>query len=121
MRKNHPIIFFIFFLSGAAGLTYEVVWARMLTVVFGSSILVVSAVLTSFMAGLALGSFYFGHIAERVKNPLRLYAWLEIGTGISALLLIPIFACLDNAYIFMYGYMREDVYFLPYQNSFSVF
>ncbi len=41
----------LFFLSGACGLVYQVVWARMLTVVFGATLLAVSTVLSAFMAG----------------------------------------------------------------------
>ena len=43
-----------FFLSGATGLIYEVLWARMLGLVFGATTLAVSTVLAAFMGGLAL-------------------------------------------------------------------
>ena len=55
----------LFFLSGACGLVYQVVWARMLVVVFGATMLAVSTVLSAFMAGLALGSFLFGRYVDR--------------------------------------------------------
>ncbi|MDL1959414.1 MAG: hypothetical protein LWX01_05290, partial [Deltaproteobacteria bacterium] len=94
------IIFLIFFLSGATGLIYEIAWAGMLRTVFGSSTLAIVTVLTSFMAGLALGSFYLGRVATRTDNPLRLYAWLETGIGIYAPVLISVFAGLDAVYFF---------------------
>jgi spermidine synthase len=47
----------LFFLSGAASLVYEIVWARQLTLVFGGSHLAVTTVLAVFMGGLALGAF----------------------------------------------------------------
>ena len=46
----------LFFLSGACGLVYEVVWMRMLTLVFGATAFATSTILASFFAGLALGS-----------------------------------------------------------------
>ena len=76
----------LFFLSGACGLVYQVVWARMLTVVFGATLLAVSTVLSAFMAGLALGSFLFGRYIDRVERPLRVFALLETGVGLYALI-----------------------------------
>jgi spermidine synthase len=76
------ILFACFFLSGAAALMYEVVWMRMLTQIFGSTAYAIATVLAGFMAGLALGSFVFGRIADRREDSLRLYAWLELGIGV---------------------------------------
>jgi spermidine synthase len=53
------------FLSGISGLLYEVAWARMLHLLFGDTVLAVSTVLASFMAGLALGSFWIGRFIDR--------------------------------------------------------
>ena len=64
----------IFFLSGACGLVYQVVWSRMLTVVFGATFVAVSTTLAAFMAGLAFGSFLFGRRVDRMSRPLRVFA-----------------------------------------------
>ena len=56
-----------FFLSGAAGLVYEVVWTRMLILVFGSTSFAISTVLTAFMGGLALGAFIAGRVGTRIR------------------------------------------------------
>jgi hypothetical protein len=45
--------FVLFFVSGALALVYEVVWLRLLVLVFGSTQFAVTSVLTAFMAGLA--------------------------------------------------------------------
>src|SRR3989338_8173260 len=74
-----------FFFSGAAGLIYEVVWTRMLTQVFGNTTYAIATVLSSFMAGLALGSYLFGRIADRGKNGFLLYGDLEFGVGLYGL------------------------------------
>jgi spermidine synthase len=89
----------MFFLSGAAGLIYEVVWMRMLALVFGATAFATSTILASFMAGLALGSFYFSRVIERGASPLRVYALLEAGIGVFAFLMPVIFAGLDNVYV----------------------
>ncbi|MBM3319201.1 MAG: fused MFS/spermidine synthase [Candidatus Eisenbacteria bacterium] len=76
----------LFVLSGAAGLLYQVVWSRSLTLLFGSTTLAVSTVITAFMAGLAAGSFLFGRVADRGRKALLLYAALEVGIAATALL-----------------------------------
>ena len=68
----------IFLLSGAAGLMYEIVWSRQLVLVFGNTTQAVSAILTGFFGGMAIGSVIGGRIADRVARPLRLYGILEV-------------------------------------------
>ena len=63
------ILYLIFFLSGAAALVYEVVWLRALILVFGGSHLAVTAVLSVFMGGLALGGW--GDAGHRVAFLLQ--------------------------------------------------
>ena len=76
----------LFFLSGAAGLVYEVVWLRLLVLVFGSAHFAVTAVLTAFMAGIGLGALSLGRWVDRTAwHPLAVYGLLEIGIGASAL------------------------------------
>ena len=74
-----------FFFSGAAGLIYEVVWTRMLTQIFGNTTYAIATVLAAFMAGLAVGSYLFGRIADKGKNDFLLYGILEAGVGIYGL------------------------------------
>jgi spermidine synthase len=75
-----------FTLSGAAGLIYEVLWMRMLGLVFGATTIALSVVLAAFMGGLALGSALTGRSALRVARPLRAYGWIEIAIGLYALI-----------------------------------
>ncbi|MEO8376247.1 MAG: fused MFS/spermidine synthase [Candidatus Sumerlaeota bacterium] len=75
----------IFFLSGASSLIYEIVWTRQLTTFFGSSLYGVTSVVTSFMGGLALGSFIAGKRADLVARPLFIYGVIELVIGICAL------------------------------------
>jgi spermidine synthase len=78
LNPTRTAIFGIFILSGAAGLMYEVVWARQLVLVFGNTTQAVSAILTGYFGGLAIGSVVGGRLADRVRRPLRLYGVLEL-------------------------------------------
>src|SRR3989475_12829525 len=89
----------LFFLSGISGLLYEVAWTRMLHLLFGDTVLAVSTVLASFMAGLALGSFWSGRYVDRRPRVLALYAGLEAGIGVSAAALPGVFQGLPPPYI----------------------
>jgi spermidine synthase len=78
-------LYVLFTLSGACGLCYQVLWARWLSLVLGSTTASVSIVLASFMLGLALGSWVAGRTLPRVRRPLRVYGLLEVGIGVFAL------------------------------------
>lgn len=103
---NRKILVAIFLVSGMAGLVYEVVWVRMLTLVFGATTYAVSTVLFSYMAGLALGSYFFGKKIDFVRTPLRIYGLLELGIGLYALLVPSIIALVNDAYVSMFS---EDI------------
>jgi len=72
------------FVSGIAGLTYEVVWHRLLAVVLGNASFATAAVLAAVMGGMGLGAFWIGRRADQ-GHPLRLYAGLELALGAFAL------------------------------------
>ncbi len=74
-----------FFMTGASGLVLEQVWTRELELVFGSTTLAISTVLSVFMGGLGLGSWLAGRLADRVRDRLRAYALAEAGVGLYAL------------------------------------
>ena len=87
-----------FIVSGATGLIYEVLWARMLGLVFGATTLAVSTVLAAFMGGLALGSALAGRLGARIRKPLGTYGWMEIGIAVYALLVPFLFQWIDHVY-----------------------
>jgi spermidine synthase len=88
-----------FFLSGAAGLIYEIVWIRMLGLIFGHSVHAITTVLVAFMGGLALGSYLCGRVVDRVESLLKAYGLLEIGIGVYALLTPWLIELVKGAYL----------------------
>src|SRR2546423_9841522 len=88
-----------FFVSGVAGLVYQIAWARYLSLFLGHSSYAVVAVLVAFMGGLAIGNAVFGGIADRAKKPLALYGWLEIGIGVYAALFPWYFEFCNDLYL----------------------
>ncbi len=84
-RLSFLLVSLCFFLSGVAGLIYQMAWTQQFGLVFGTSELALATVLAAYMAGLALGAAGAGHWMDRVRRPVLVYAVLELGIGLSAL------------------------------------
>ncbi|MFT4580146.1 MAG: spermidine synthase, partial [Nitrospinales bacterium] len=118
--QRSPIVYFIFFVSGITALIYEIVWTRMLTLVFGHTVFSVSVVLAAFMAGLGLGSYLFGYAADRLSSAssaLKVYGWIEILIFASGALLSLLFANFADAYSLFHSVIPESP---PLQNLLKV-
>ncbi|MBZ0114282.1 MAG: fused MFS/spermidine synthase [Thermoanaerobaculia bacterium] len=87
MGFRYRLLLLCFLLSGTTGLIYQIAWSQQFAQVFGASELAVATVLATFMGGLALGAWWMGRRVETLLRPIRLYALLEVGVGISALLI----------------------------------
>jgi spermidine synthase len=74
--------------SGAAALTYEIVWFQLLELAIGSSAISLAVILATFMGGTCLGSLLFPRLAPTRVHPLRLYAAIEFGIGAAGLLMV---------------------------------
>jgi len=91
--------------TGVTALAYEVLWTRMLSLMFGISIFGVVFTVTAFMAGLGVGSFALTgrglHLSAR--KALAVLAMLEGGIAIYALMLPLVMPWLDNWLIALGG------------------
>jgi len=75
----------IFALSGFASLGYELYWTRALQHFLGNSTYAFSAMLTTFLLGLAAGGWVGGRLADRVRSPARLLGWAQLLAGVFAM------------------------------------
>ena len=93
------MILVLFFLSGFTALLYEVVWERLLHVVFGLSTYAVTVVTAAFMLGLALG--YMAGQSRRLSryHPFVVYGLAEGLIGVFALIFPFVLKMLDLAYV----------------------
>src|SRR3989304_4245780 len=76
------------FFSGFSALVLEVVWARYFHLIFGTSIYAFSIVIAAFLMGLSIGSFLIKRRLEGMKDPVLVFAYIEILIGGFALLVI---------------------------------
>ncbi len=80
ISHSSAIAFLCFVLSGAASVSYEMIWLRQAMTYFGVVSPVLSAVISVFMAGLAFGTWFSGRITSSVspKNAIKYYALVEL-------------------------------------------
>ena len=90
------LVYFLFALSGFAGLIYEGSWARYLKLFLGHSSYGQVLTLCIYMGGLAIGSFVAGKLVEKVKRPLLGYAAVELAIGIGGVLYHPLYNALTG-------------------------
>lgn len=113
MNRRDPSrgpMFVLFFLSGISSLVYQIVWTRQLVLVFGNTLLATSTVLTAFMAGLAAGSFVLGKYIDVRPRPLvKLYAVLEAGIGVFALVFPLLLAVVIPLYAGLYRVLEGNI------------
>ncbi len=74
----------LFFVSGFAGLVYEVVWLRELGLLFGNTTEAAAATLSLFFASLAIGQRALAPRVGELAAPLATYGVLEIALAIAA-------------------------------------
>src|SRR5882724_10407128 len=96
-RSFLPLLLLLFAGSGCAALIYEVVWYQLLQLVIGSTSVSMGILLATFMGGLCIGSLW---LPRRWTNqhPLKIYAGLEAGIAVFAILVKILLPVLSRVY-----------------------
>ena len=81
-----PLLTLVFVVSGAAGLIYESIWSRYLSLFVGHSAYAQIIVLVIFLGGMSAGALLTGQRSERLRRPLLWYAGVEALVGAVGLL-----------------------------------
>src|SRR5215218_2014953 len=87
-RRVLPALIVLFVGSGCAALIYEIVWFQLLQLVIGSSSISLGILLGTFMGGMCLGSLLLPRLIAARQHPLRVYAALELGIAILAVIIL---------------------------------
>src|SRR3954466_10377874 len=83
--------------SGFAALIYELVWFQLLELSLGSSAASIGVLLSAFMGGMFVGSILAPRLIG-VRHPLRIFAALEGGVAVAALILLWLMPALGGVY-----------------------
>ena len=106
------MMLFLVFLSGCAGLIYQVLWMKQIGLLFGNTSQAAAVTLAAFFAGLGVGSAWWGKRAASMKQPLRFYARLEFGIAASALSYFLVMKCFHAIYPMLYGKLGDEMWML---------
>ncbi|MBL8911169.1 MAG: fused MFS/spermidine synthase [Archangium sp.] len=96
MRRQFLLGLLIF--SGLAGLSYELLWVRMLSWSMGSTTASFATVLAVYFGGLALGSRWAGKKVQTATRPVFMYGALEALTGVFGLISYPLMSQLGSLF-----------------------
>jgi spermidine synthase len=108
---SNRLLFAAIFISGASALVYQLIWVRLLGLVFGVSSFAVATVVAVFLLGLGLGSYIFGGWSERTRDPLRIYMYVELGIATTSLIAYIVIATLPiYRYLYEYAYNNLGFY-----------
>ncbi len=105
-----PALLLVFVGSGCAALIYEIVWFQLLRQVIGASAISLGILLSSYMGGLFLGSLAFPKLVSMRHHPLKAYAVLEIGIGLSGIAMLVILPLVRFVYLGFVGYGLAGVF-----------
>jgi len=103
------ILLLFFFLTGAAGLAYEVAWTRQMVFVLGNTNLAMGLVLALFLFGFFAGSLVGSRWKLSRAALLRRYALLEVGIGIFGLLFPFLAGLVKASYPVVAGWIDPDI------------
>ena len=92
LGRMNALLLWIYALSGAAALMYQVVWQRWLVFTVGLSTVSIGIIVAGFLSGLGFGYLGGGRLADRLtpRQALFTFAALEAGIAVSALLSGPV-------------------------------
>lgn len=94
-----PALLALFAASGCAALIYEIVWLQLLQLVIGSNAMSLAVLLGTWMGGMCIGSLLLPRLVSTSQNPLRIYAYLELLTGVLGILVLFGLPLLQNVYL----------------------
>ncbi|MCB0308329.1 MAG: hypothetical protein KDD48_03075 [Bdellovibrionales bacterium] len=103
---GRPIVVFAAFFSGVIGLSQEVIWSRLLSLIFGPSVYAFGSILFIYLIGIAIGSA----LAHRYRKHLSLVlvAWNFAATGFATLIAMSLFSLLPFFYVSLIHIFHVD-------------
>ena len=93
--STRTLVSIAYALSGLVAMAYEIVWTRMFQINVGTSVYAFSIMLAFYLLGIGAGSLWGSRLAERTKNPLRLFGLAQLGIASYSIIGIYIFTLFE--------------------------
>jgi spermidine synthase len=91
---HYRLLVAVALLTGAASFIYEIGWIRMLSLVLGSATHSFELMLSAFIFGLAFGGLWVRQRLDRMAEPVRFLARVQVVMGLLALATLPLYGVL---------------------------
>ncbi|MBN1600896.1 MAG: fused MFS/spermidine synthase [Chitinispirillaceae bacterium] len=92
IKRTHLVLILFAGATAAASFMYEIGWIRMLSLVLGSSTHSFEMMLSSFILGMALGSFFIRKRIDKIRNIPMTLVIVQVLMGLTALISILIYS-----------------------------
>jgi spermidine synthase len=103
-RLSRLLLLALFAGSGCAALIYEIVWFQLLELVIGSTAVSLGVLLGTYMGGMCIGSLILPRLVGVRRRPLSVYVLLELGIGLTGLLVLFMVPWAGRLYMEFVGY-----------------
>lgn len=90
------VLLWIFVASGFSGLIYQSIWSHYIGLILGHSAYAQTLVLALFMGGMALGAWIISRKSSLLKNPLLIYAVIELIIGVFGIVFHSYYLSISN-------------------------
>jgi spermidine synthase len=97
--RPFPLLLILFAGSGCSALIYEIAWYQLLQLAIGSTAVSLGFLLATFMGGLCIGSIWLPRSSFARRHPGRMFAMLELGVAILAILVRIGIPLIDRVYV----------------------
>ena len=104
-----PALLLLFAASGCSALIYEIVWYQLLQLVIGSTAVSLGVLLATFMGGLCIGSILLPRVLPVSRHPLRMYAMVEVGIALCAILVLVAMPLVSGIYVAAVGFGMPSI------------
>ncbi|MEO6593876.1 MAG: fused MFS/spermidine synthase, partial [Planctomycetota bacterium] len=115
---RHLAVYFAIAASGFTALGAEVVWTRLLSLLFGASVYTFSLILAVFLVGLGFGSAYGARLAGRTASPQRALAVCQalvvLAFVYTAFLMVKVIPYAEPTYVFQQHVIENPLVRLPW-------
>src|SRR5207237_8446179 len=109
--RFYPLLLCFFIGSGCAALIYEIVWFQLLELVIGSSAISLAVLLCTCMCRMCRGSLASARVVPASLHPLRVYAAMEFGIGLIAILVLYFLPSAGDLYSSIGGHGFTGIFF----------
>jgi len=110
VKSLYKLVLVVYFISGFTGMVYEVGWSRALALSIGSSTYSFTIILTTFLFGIALGSYIFSNAKWFKPEKISIFSLgdVELAIGLLGFIILPALGFLPFIFLKMFPVVKSS-------------